>query len=327
MPCVERLDDKVRREEDQNVMAQYQQRENRNENRTWRDEERSNEGRRDEGRRRELGGHEREERWMSPMEGGEQSWRRDEGRFGGSEYSERSRGFDPAMSGRFHQGDVSYGQQFGQQFGHQSGQQPYAPQSFGSQVRGQGYERNFERGFESEPYGERFGGGVQYGRDVNPNQGVGQGLPNRMMQIGQNVGARFSQDVQGRLGRLGEEESFSARGIGERGFRGKGPKGYLRSDERIKEEVCDLLTDHPSVDATEIEVQVKQGEVILSGTVNSRDEKRFAEDIIESLSGVKEVNNQLRIHKQEVKSGNGQEQIKGQQTNVQKNVPGGQPPR
>ena len=40
-------------------------------------------------------------------------------------------------------------------------------------------------------------------------------------------------------------------------FSGRGPKGYRRSDDRVKEEVCETLSLSPRVDATEIEVDVK----------------------------------------------------------------------
>lgn len=76
---------------------------------------------------------------------------------------------------------------------------------------------------------------------------------------------------------------------------GKGPSGYTRSDERIREDVCDRLTDDPYVDATNIEVAVQGGEVTLSGVVERRDEKRRAEDVVERVSGVREVSNRLRI--------------------------------
>lgn len=76
---------------------------------------------------------------------------------------------------------------------------------------------------------------------------------------------------------------------------GKGPSGYTRSDERIREDVCDRLTDDPYVDATNIEVAVQGGEVTLSGRVDRRADKRRAEDIAERISGVREVNNRLRI--------------------------------
>lgn len=76
---------------------------------------------------------------------------------------------------------------------------------------------------------------------------------------------------------------------------GKGPSGYTRSDERIREDVCDRLTDDPYVDATHIEVSVQGGEVTLGGAVHRREDKRRAEDIAERVSGVRDVNNRLRV--------------------------------
>ena len=76
---------------------------------------------------------------------------------------------------------------------------------------------------------------------------------------------------------------------------GKGPSGYTRSDERIREDVCDRLTDDPYVDATNIEVTVQGGEVTLSGLVERREVKRRAEDLAERVSGVRDINNRLRV--------------------------------
>lgn len=78
-------------------------------------------------------------------------------------------------------------------------------------------------------------------------------------------------------------------------FRGRGPKSYQRSDARILEDVNDRLTDDPHLDASEIEVRVENREVTLAGSVPSRFEKRHAEDIAESVSGVTHVQNNLRI--------------------------------
>lgn len=80
-----------------------------------------------------------------------------------------------------------------------------------------------------------------------------------------------------------------------RGARGRGPKGYQRSDERISEEVHQRLTDDPWLDASEVSCSVSGGEVTLSGTVESREAKHRAERIVEDLSGVKHVQNNLRI--------------------------------
>ena len=76
---------------------------------------------------------------------------------------------------------------------------------------------------------------------------------------------------------------------------GKGPASYQRSDERIKEMVNEALTDHDEIDATSIEVNVKAGEVTLTGTVEDRRMKRLAEECAESVRGVKDVQNQLRV--------------------------------
>jgi hypothetical protein len=78
-------------------------------------------------------------------------------------------------------------------------------------------------------------------------------------------------------------------------YRGRGPKGYMRSDDRIREDVNDRLTDAPTIDASEIEVAVSGGEVTLTGFVFSRDQRRRAEDVAETVSGVTHVQNNLRV--------------------------------
>jgi hypothetical protein len=78
-------------------------------------------------------------------------------------------------------------------------------------------------------------------------------------------------------------------------YAGRGPKGYRRSDERIKEDVSDRLEQHHQIDATEVEVSVVGGTVTLSGTVPDRQMKRLTEDVVEGCPGVREVINQLRI--------------------------------
>ncbi len=86
--------------------------------------------------------------------------------------------------------------------------------------------------------------------------------------------------------------------------RGKGPKGYTRSDDRIKEDVNDRLSNDEHIDASDIEVEVSNGEVTLTGNVNSRWEKRHAEDIAEEVSGVKNVENRVRVTNNTSTTGN-----------------------
>jgi osmotically-inducible protein OsmY len=89
--------------------------------------------------------------------------------------------------------------------------------------------------------------------------------------------------------------------------RGKGPKGYQRSDARIEEDVNDRLSDDPVLDASNISVLVKEAEVTLEGFVNSRWDKRRAEDLVDDISGVKHVQNNLRV-------GNGASTLSGSTT-------------
>ena len=76
--------------------------------------------------------------------------------------------------------------------------------------------------------------------------------------------------------------------------RGKGPKNYYRSDGRIREDVSDRLSDDPYIDASDIDIVVTEGNVILSGRVQSRQAKRRAADLAESVRGVTNVENRLR---------------------------------
>jgi hypothetical protein len=81
------------------------------------------------------------------------------------------------------------------------------------------------------------------------------------------------------------------------GFAGRGPKGYTRTDDRIREDVCDRLSMDDDVDASEIEVRVENGEVTLVGAVQTRSMKHQAEDVAEAVPGVTDVHNQLRVVK------------------------------
>ncbi|MHC2491779.1 osmotically-inducible protein OsmY [Sinorhizobium meliloti] len=92
---------------------------------------------------------------------------------------------------------------------------------------------------------------------------------------------------------LGDEDAERRRELDQ--HRGKGPKGYTRSDARIQEDVSDRLSDEGMLDASDIAVSVTNGEVQLSGLVDSKWAKRRAEDCAEAVSGVKHVQNNLRI--------------------------------
>lgn len=76
---------------------------------------------------------------------------------------------------------------------------------------------------------------------------------------------------------------------------GKGSRFYSRADDRMFEDICERMRQHGQLDASQIEVQVENGDVILTGNVTNRQTKRLAEDIAESVSGVRDVHNQLQF--------------------------------
>jgi osmotically-inducible protein OsmY len=98
---------------------------------------------------------------------------------------------------------------------------------------------------------------------------------------------------------FGDEEAERRRRMDHRedqGHRGKGPKNYTRSDDRIKENVSERLEDNSYLDASDIDIEVNGGQVVLSGTVDSRYAKRLAEDLAERCSGVRNVENRIRVN-------------------------------
>lgn len=203
--------------------------------------------------------------------------------------------------------------QSGQQMGYGDQAHMGRPYGQGTQNRygGQGYQGYGQYGGNQygQPlarYGGRMIGEQRYGG--HPGQhGYGYHPEHDMGVRSQGYDPRFDQPRFDQPRGWGQNPYAGMRGIegsmfidermeGRRGgHRGKGPAGYTRSDERIREMVCDVLTDHDEIDASQIEVAVRGCEVTLSGTVENRRTKRLAEDVIDNLSGVKEVVNQLRV--------------------------------
>jgi osmotically-inducible protein OsmY len=77
--------------------------------------------------------------------------------------------------------------------------------------------------------------------------------------------------------------------------RRRGERRQQRSDESLAREIQEILTEDPELEASEIEVQVEGGAVTLMGTADSSDAKLLAEELAESVAGVREVHNRLRV--------------------------------
>jgi hypothetical protein len=78
-------------------------------------------------------------------------------------------------------------------------------------------------------------------------------------------------------------------------YSGYGPSGYTRPADRIQDDVNDRLTWHSGIDATDIHVSVNDGMVTLTGSVDTRPDKRLARDIADAVPGVWDVDNQLTV--------------------------------
>lgn len=104
-------------------------------------------------------------------------------------------------------------------------------------------------------------------------------------------GARHDRDRDGRDDRFERDRGYehdSRYQERDRYARGRG------GDEALWRAVMDRLTDDRRLDARDIQVDVRDGEVTLRGVVEDRDQKRRAEDLAD-ISGVVDVHNHLTI--------------------------------
>lgn len=150
---------------------------------------------------------------------------------------------------------------------------------------------------QGRPLSSGTGGYGYEGREAPPRQ--------RFEEASRDAG-RFLHRAGERVAHwfgAGEHRSFEPgrdldprdRGFGDRGYRGRGPKDYKRSDERIREDANERLTEDRWLDASDISLSVTGGEVTLSGTVEDRYSKHRAERIVEDVTGVTHVQNNLRV--------------------------------
>lgn len=77
--------------------------------------------------------------------------------------------------------------------------------------------------------------------------------------------------------------------------RGRGPKNATRSDSLIAEELSERFMHDDLLDASEILIRVEFGRVLLTGEVPERWMKHRAEDIADSVRGVQDIDNKIRI--------------------------------
>ncbi|HEY3947739.1 BON domain-containing protein [Phenylobacterium sp.] len=221
--------------------------------------------------------------------------------------------------GRYY-GDDGRERVYGEEYGAVSYDEAYSPtraryhaQGYGQPGYGDGYASgytDYRRDFDRPASGGT--GGYDYERGYGDG---GRGDARRATYGGRDTGERM-EDAGHKAGaflrRTGRRVAdwFNAGGEGAlyddlsatppiRGdvHRGRGPQGYKRADERISEDAHERLTEDSWLDASNVAVSVSGGEVTLSGTVEHREAKHRAERIVEDISGVAHVQNNLRVEK------------------------------
>ena len=163
--------------------------------------------------------------------------------------------------------------------------------------RGQGSDRGEFRGSEGGEWSRHgWTSGSPQRRESSRGFGRPEDQPREYRSDSSHMWARGSS-MGGTFAGRSQSDSYSTQyPTRERGMHfGKGPKGYRRSDDRIREDVNEQLKQDDTIDASDIVVQVREGIVTLTGEVDSRRAKRAAEECVERLPGVEDVTNQLRV--------------------------------
>jgi len=154
-----------------------------------------------------------------------------------------------------------------------------------------GYGEGWQRGYGGEPQSS-YGGGSQgypgasqggYGGSQSAYGGSQSGYGGSQSRYGGGWQSGYGGTWQS--GYDPREQGRTLR---------RGPKNYRRSDERIREDICERLMQS-DVDASDVTVSVVDGRVTLDGTVPERHMKHRIEDIAEGSFGVTDVDNSLRV--------------------------------
>ena len=237
----------------------------------------------------------------------------------GADYDDRSYGADRSRSfgrsrddrtmGRSQNYDQGYGQRGSRGSGGSGGYDPLADfdrdsrrptQNYGNTRRDRDFGSNFDNSRGYGDYSERSGYAQGSYSPYERQQQDDRGFFDR---AGDEIASWFGDEDAERRREMDYRRQQNEHAQRGESHRGRGPKNYNRSDERVLEDACEHLTRDHGVDASDLEVTVKDGEITLDGQVNTRWEKRRAEDCVHDISGVKHVQNNLRIRQTEMRAG------------------------
>ena len=190
----------------------------------------------------------------------------------------------------------------------QYGQHPYAQPQYG---RG-----TYDRASESNRPRESF-----YGRDERPfadnNEAPGYFGTGNYGDGGASYGGGFDQRSRVRYPGSLDQDPLEWRGERDNSYRPNeyrshpgyqpapqtrhrsGPKGYTRSDDRLREDISERLMMADSIDPSDVSVTVKDAKVTLEGRVPDRRMKHAIEDLVDNCPGVQDIDNRIRVGRQE----------------------------
>ena len=182
----------------------------------------------------------------------------------------------------------NYGRQAAGEYGRDSGRASglYEAQSRGF---GDGYGRSSGYG-DDQRYGHARDASDYAPGGFRQGQGAGQ-----RVDFSGGAGASYGTEWDRTMPRAQPGAGSGAMRYAEGPFRGRGPRNYRRSAERILEDINESLTYDPQIDASGIEVRCADGKVVLEGEVEGRWMKHRAEDIAEACAGSLEIDNRLRV--------------------------------
>lgn len=234
------------------------------------------------------------------------------GREWGGRWSGRGSGPEPGGSER---GSQRYGQRdpsrdserWGQPYGQR---EPYNAQGGFERSRGGSPVRDESSRYSESQYGTRSRASFDsYGDRYEPEFGEGPfadtseapgyfGTGNYSDGGAGSTGGYDQRSRSRNPGSLGDDTFTTEYAAREQRRHRTGPKGYTRSDDRIREDICERLMLADSIDSSEASVSVKDGRVMLEGTVPTRSMKHAIEDVADHTAGVQDVDNRIRVERQ-----------------------------
>jgi len=217
---------------------------------------------------------------------------------GSADYYERNRDWNRA-SGRYEQRSRGYGSRgYGGFSQPPFAQQPFGHAPFSHSEFGESNEpRYFGTGSHGYGGGPSFTGGTYGHADARSDSPYFQEAGfNRGSYEDPLESASYPQDWYRRESYPRQNLAYPRGGMPlQRRRYATGPKGYKRSDERLREDISERLMQAYDIDSSEVTVEVLGGKVVLEGTVPDRYMKHAIEDLCDAAPGVEDIENRIRV--------------------------------